>query len=969
MRLFRLGIFSLLLSTLLLSPSWGQGINVAPGGVATQSTNHPAGPAGNGIDGNLGNFTHTLPDDLEPTWEVDLGQLYNIERIVLHNRDSCCAERLRDIVVTILDDTLTEVYVSAILNEADELFSPEFIDLDIIFEEGDPIEGQIVRVSRIRDEADPNGGVLSLGEVEVYAELDSILITSQPQAATIETGSTHTFSVEASGPGNLSYQWFKDGAEIAGAVESTLDLADVTSEDEGLYKVVITSDDAGTDPLESDEVELRVPGRNIARWGFAIQSTEGFGGAPGRAIDGNTTGVYNQGSTTHTNTGDPTPWWEVQLFGPSSIGSINIWNRTDCCSARLTNFRVLIFEVNDAGERVELFNEIFFEEGGFPDTALDGPLEIPVDIADPIASVVRIERLGAPEDFPGQFFLSLSEVQIFGDGEEPPPNPDLTKRDGVTATQSSTLGGFTAGIGIDGNLANFTHTLAGAETPDPSWWEVDLGSSNRIAKINLHNRSNCCGSRLRDITVFILDEDRNEVYVSELLNEENELGFEINGNLFPLGPPLLTIDIIADEGAAIEGRYVRVERTPDDDLSGSDLQGNEDEATVLSLGEVEVFEEQDCPADGDTHCEGLTITAPEGGGPGIYEVTANATDDSEDRITYTFRAENADDGQVITVGPQDVLNTATFNLGLGTWDITVSVDDGTLCDDVADDAECSDVIEVELGANVAPGGIATQSSVGFGFPADLAIDGNTGNFTHTAANDLFPDNSWWMLELDDVYPLERIVIHNRDNCCGSRLRDITVFLLDENQEIIYESELLNEENDLGFEVNGNKFPLGPELLEVNLVDDTGDLVDAKFVRIERTPDDDFSGSDGQGNADEATVISLGEVEVYRGTDIIDPTGPEFFRGDTDGNGLIEITDPINNLAFQFLGTFTPPCMDAADFDDNGKVEITDPIANLSHQFLGTAPPAPPGKETCGEDPSDDDPETGDLGCLVEPNCG
>ncbi len=99
-------------------------------------------------------------------------------------------------------------------------------------------------------------------------------------------------------------------------------------------------------------------------------------------------------------------------------------------------------------------------------------------------------------------------------------------------------------------------------------------------------------------------------------------------------------------------------------------------------------------------------------------------------------------------------------------------------------------------------------------------------------------------------------------------------------------------------------------------------------------------------------------------------GPRFRRGDTDGNGALEITDPINNLAFQFLGTFIPPCMDAADYDDNGKVEITDPIANLSHQFLGTAPPAPPGKDTCGEDPTDDDPNLpdADLGCETEPAC-
>ena len=58
----------------------------------------------------------------------------------------------------------------------------------------------------------------------------------------------------------------------------------------------------------------------------------------------------------------------------------------------------------------------------------------------------------------------------------------------------------------------------------------------------------------------------------------------------------------------------------------------------------------------------------------------------------------------------------------------------------------------------------------------------------------------------------------------------------------------------------------------------------------------------------------------------------FQRGDVDGNGALEITDPVSNLAFQFLGTFEPSCADGLDFDDNGRIEFTDPMGNLPHQF-------------------------------------
>ncbi len=97
-----------------------------------------------------------------------------------------------------------------------------------------------------------------------------------------------------------------------------------------------------------------------------------------------------------------------------------------------------------------------------------------------------------------------------------------------------------------------------------------------------------------------------------------------------------------------------------------------------------------------------------------------------------------------------------------------------------------------------------------------------------------------------------------------------------------------------------------------------------------------------------------------------PGDPTFNRGDSDANGLLEVTDPILNLTFQFLGGVEIKCMDTLDFDDNGKIELTDPIANLSHQFLGTQAPMPPNNGTCGEDPTPE--RRGEvLDCLEYPS--
>lgn len=63
--------------------------------------------------------------------------------------------------------------------------------------------------------------------------------------------------------------------------------------------------------------------------------------------------------------------------------------------------------------------------------------------------------------------------------------------------------------------------------------------------------------------------------------------------------------------------------------------------------------------------------------------------------------------------------------------------------------------------NLARSGKASQSTEGFGFPADLAIDGDPDSFTHTAGDD---DNSTWSVDLSRVYELSRIVLRNRTSC-------------------------------------------------------------------------------------------------------------------------------------------------------------------------------------------------------------
>jgi hypothetical protein len=98
-------------------------------------------------------------------------------------------------------------------------------------------------------------------------------------------------------------------------------------------------------------------------------------------------------------------------------------------------------------------------------------------------------------------------------------------------------------------------------------------------------------------------------------------------------------------------------------------------------------------------------------------------------------------------------------------------------------------------------------------------------------------------------------------------------------------------------------------------------------------------------------------------------GGLFHRGDSNNDGLHNISDPVNTLNVLFLGTGSISCQDAADSNDDGVVNISDPVNSLNVLFLGTGtvpPPLPPeAGEPCGQDPTA---EGLDLGCTTYSQC-
>ncbi|MEO6002116.1 MAG: PQQ-binding-like beta-propeller repeat protein [Opitutus sp.] len=119
----------------------------------------------------------------------------------------------------------------------------------------------------------------------------SVAITAQPQSKTVASGSSVTLTVSATGPGALTYQWFKDGAAVSGATSASLTLSNITASDAGAYTVKVTS---GSNVVTSSSAQVSVVPFGTAATTFANIATRAFCSTGNRVTIG---GFVVSGST------------------------------------------------------------------------------------------------------------------------------------------------------------------------------------------------------------------------------------------------------------------------------------------------------------------------------------------------------------------------------------------------------------------------------------------------------------------------------------------------------------------------------------------------------------------------------------------------------------------------------------------------------------------------------------------------
>lgn len=150
---------------------------------------------------------------------------------------------------------------------------------------------------------------------------------------------------------------------------------------------------------------------NIALRGSASQSStftlNEFSAVASLAIDGNTDGIFFNGSVSHTH-GSDNVWWEVQLDKKYMISTVTVFNRIDTCDTcldRINGFTMIIslegvekFKYIDTASRAAAVTTIPITEGALGDKVrieVDSPLGITLAEVEVYGGDFSIDGIGS----------------------------------------------------------------------------------------------------------------------------------------------------------------------------------------------------------------------------------------------------------------------------------------------------------------------------------------------------------------------------------------------------------------------------------------------------------------------------------------------------------------------------------------------------------------------------------------------
>lgn len=315
----------------------------------------------------------------------------------------------------------------------------------------------------------------------------------QPQPLEVDAWKTADFSASAVGRPAPTYQWYRiapgqtDGVPLEGETSSRLSFT-AEVEDNGAVYYVEAKNSVGSVLSEKARLSVIDKPQNLALGKPATQISTGWGGDASRANDGNTDGVFDNESVSHTRQTN-NPWWQVDLENSYALKSVDVWNRSSqdqcgssgSCDKRLKDFWVVASK-SELQSAIDPASDPLPEDaraikvegvGGFPSTVSFDGFE---------ARYVRVILPGDSKE------LALAEVEVFGEEIVTTVAPTVSA---IKITADDMDGVSMAGDGQsrtvtapEGKVLDLSVEVTGTPEPELQWLKkaADSGEWEELAE-------------------------------------------------------------------------------------------------------------------------------------------------------------------------------------------------------------------------------------------------------------------------------------------------------------------------------------------------------------------------------------------------------------------------------------------------------------------------------------------------------
>jgi YVTN family beta-propeller protein len=219
----------------------------------------------------------------------------------------------------------------------------------------------------------------------------TVIDTLVPNGSALTTPSWQQASYVVKATGNDTLAFAQSGASIGG-LGSLVDAVSLV--DRGTSSATFAS-----------------PQVNLAYGKSASGSEISYGTSAALAVDGNIDGVWEDGSVSITGGQNAQDYWEVDLGAVDTVQTVNLFNRTDCCTTRLNNFYVLVSQTSMDGQTLAQLlanpavTQVYTANTGY--VGGNSPQESSYNIGGVPGRYVRVQLAGTNQ-------LQLAEVQVLG---------------------------------------------------------------------------------------------------------------------------------------------------------------------------------------------------------------------------------------------------------------------------------------------------------------------------------------------------------------------------------------------------------------------------------------------------------------------------------------------------------------------------------------------------------------------------